>query len=162
MFPKNAVAVISFAVWEEGILTARGNPKKFRGVEDFARRDVSIVNREMGAGSRRLLDSELKRLKIDPGKVTGYQHTASGHLAAAWQVRTGAADGCIATRAAARLFGLGFIPLVSERYDLAMRRQHLDLPSMQIFLDALSRSSFRRELESVGGYDTRTAGERLL
>jgi molybdopterin-binding protein len=52
-------------------------------------------------------------------------------LQAAWQVQSGQADGCIATRAAARVFGLGFIPLVSERYDLAIRRQHLDMPSIQ-------------------------------
>jgi molybdate-binding protein/DNA-binding XRE family transcriptional regulator len=162
MFPRNAVAVISFAVWEEGILTARGNPKGIRGIEDFARRDVSIVNREEGAGSRRFLDSQLKRLKMSAGRVAGYQKTASGHLAAAWQVLSGAADCCIATRAAARVFGLGFVPLVSERYDLALRRAHLDLPAMQIFLDTLSRSGFRRELESVGGYDTKTAGQRLL
>lgn len=162
IFPKNAVAVISFAVWEEGILTARSNPKGIRGIEDFARRDIAIVNREEGAGSRGLLDSHLKHLRIDAKKVAGYGNTAPGHLAAAWQVRSGAADACIATRAAARLFGLDFIPLVTERYDLVMRREHLDLPSIRIFLDTLSRSSFRRELESVGGYDTRAAGQRLL
>ena len=77
-------------------------------------------------------------------------------------MRTGAADCCIATRAAARLFGLGFIPLVSERYDLAIRRQHLDLPMVQVVLDNLNRASFRRELENIGGYDTRTAGQRML
>jgi molybdate-binding protein len=162
MFPKKAVAAISFAVWEEGIVTARGNPKGIRGIEDLARRDMCIVNREQGAGSRFLLDSQLERLKIDAGRVRGYRSLASGHLPAAWQVRTGAADCCIATRAAARLFGLGFIPLVSERYDLAIRRQHLDLPAVQVVLDTLSRASFRRELESSGGYDTRTAGQRML
>jgi molybdate-binding protein/DNA-binding XRE family transcriptional regulator len=162
LFPKNTVAVISFAVWEEGILTARSNPKEIRGVEDFTRKDISIVNREEGAGSRRLLDSELRRLKIEPGKISGYGNSASGHLAAAWQVRTGTADACIATRAAARVFGLAFIPLVSERYDLAMHRRHLDLPSMQAFLDTLSRSSFRRELESTGGYDANVAGRRVM
>ncbi len=162
MFPKKAVAVISFAVWEEGVLTARANPKGIRGIEDLCRHDVCIVNREQGAGSRFLLDSHLERLKIDRRKVAGYKHLVSGHLPAAWQVRTGAADCCIATRAAARLFGLGFIPLVSERYDLAIRRQHLDLPSVQVLLDTLNRSSFRRELESIGGYDTRTAGQRML
>ena len=50
LFPKKAVAVISFAVWEEGILTARGNPKGIRGIEDLGRKDVCIVNREQGAG----------------------------------------------------------------------------------------------------------------
>lgn len=162
LFPKDSVAVISFAIWEEGILTARGNPKGIRGVEDFARPAVSIVNREKGAGARRLLDTALKRLKINPRNVQGYNNTAPGHLPAAWQVQTGAADCCVSTRAAARAFGLGFIPLVSERYDLATRREHLDLPGVQALLDALAKSSFRRELESLGGYDTRSAGQRML
>ncbi len=162
IFSKNSVAVISFAVWEEGIVTARGNPKGIRGIEDFGRKDVAIVNREKGAGSRLLLDDRLKRLKIDAKAVRGYRHYALGHLSAAWDVRTGAADCCIATRAAARQFGLGFISLVSERYDLAIRRQHLNLPSIQALLETLGRTSFRRELESIGGYDTKASGERML
>ena len=162
MFPKDSIAVISFAIWEEGILTARGNPKNVRGIEDFARSGVAIINRESGAGARNLLDAELKRLKISPRKVKGYHHEAPGHLPAAWQVLQGSADCCISTRAAARVFGLGFIPLVSERYDLALRRDHLDLPGVQALLDTLNRSSFRRELESLGGYDTRAAGQRML
>jgi molybdate-binding protein/DNA-binding XRE family transcriptional regulator len=162
LFPKNAVAVITFAVWEEGIVTAPGNPKNIKAIDDLARRDVRIVNREMGSGSRALLDSALKRLRLDSKNVRGYNHVAPGHLQAAWQVQSGQADSCIATRAAARVFGLGFIPLVSERYDLAIRRQHLDMPSIQILLDTLNRSNYRRELESLGGYDARAAGQRLL
>jgi putative molybdopterin biosynthesis protein len=84
-----------------------------------------------------------------------------GHLAAAWQIDSGLADCCIATKAAARVFGLGFVSLVSERYDLVIRRQHLDLGSIQKLLDALSRASFRRDLESLGGYDAKVAGERV-
>lgn len=162
IFPKSAVAVISFAVWEEGIVTAAGNPKEIRGIEDFAREDVTIVNRELGAGSRNLLDAQLKRLGVNPKKVRGYDRIAHGHLPAAWQVQNGSADCCIATRAAARVFGLGFIPLISERYDLAIRRKHLELPAIQALLDTLARSNFRRELEGLGGYDTRDAGHRLL
>jgi len=162
MFPRNSVAVISFAIWEEGIVTARGNPKGIRGIEDLARTDVTLTNREAGAGSRRLLDAQLKRLNIPSDQVRGYGSEAPGHLPAAWRVQTGEADCCIATRAAARLFGLGFVPLVSERYDLAIRRQHLDLPGVRALLDVLSRARFRRELDSLGGYDTTGAGQRLL
>ena len=162
MFGKSAVAVISFAVWEEGIVTARGNPKGIRDAGDLARADVMIINRESGAGSRLLLDSHLKRLGIAHSKVRGYDCIAEGHFAAAWQVVSGAADCCIATRAAARVFGLGFIPLVSERYDLAIRRKDLALPGIHAMLEVLSRSSFRRELESLGGYDTAAAGRRML
>lgn len=162
LFPKHSVAVIAFAMWEEGILTAPGNPKHLRGIEDFARKDVSIVNREPGAGSRALLDSHLARLGLSAAAVRGYDRLAPGHLPAAWQVQSGAVDACLATRAAARVFGLDFLPLVTERYDLVIRKRHLDLPRMQNLLDVLSRSGFRRELEGLGGYDTRVAGQRVL
>jgi molybdate-binding protein/DNA-binding XRE family transcriptional regulator len=161
VFQPQSVAVISYAVWEEGIVTARNNPKSIRGVEDFARRGVRIVNRETGAGSRKLLDTHLQRLGISSRKVRGYEHEVQGHLPAAWQVQNGAADACIATRAAARAFGLGFLLLVSERYDLVIRNESLNVPAVETLLDTLGRSSFRRELESLGGYDTRAAGQRL-
>jgi putative molybdopterin biosynthesis protein len=162
LFPKNSVAVITFAVWEQGIITARNNPKIIRGIEDFARKDVVIVNREPGAGARTLLDSSLKKLRMETSKVRGYGKFASGHLSAAWQVQSGVADCCLSTRAAARALGLHFIPLLSERYDLVIRRPHLDLPRIQNLLDTLSRSDFRRELEGLGGYDTKVTGQRLL
>lgn len=162
LFSKNSVAVISFATWEQGLVTARGNPRSIRGIDDFSRKDIRIVNREKGSGSRTLLDARLKRTGIATRSVRGYDDLASGHLPAAWRVQFGAVDCCIATGAAARLFGLHFVPLVSERYDLVIRRQDLDLPQMQNLLDTLCRSNFRRELEGLGGYDTRVAGLRVL
>lgn len=162
LFPRNAVAVIAFAVWEEGLLAARGNPKTIRGIEDLARQDITILNREKGSGSRALLDRRLSVAGIPPREVRGYDRLAPGHLPAAWQVQSGAADCCLATRAAARVFGLHFIPILSERYDLVIRRQSLELPRIQNLLDILSRSGFRRELEGLGGYDTRLAGRRVL
>ena len=160
-FPRGTAVVIAFAVWEEGIVVAKGNPKAVREIADFARKGVALVNREPGSGSRSLLDSSLKRLGIPPAKVRGYDHVAHGHLPAAWQVRTGYADGCVATRAAARVFGLDFVPLVSQRYDLVIRKQHLAMPSVQLLLDALNRTVLRRELEGLGGYDTSGAGKQV-
>jgi molybdate-binding protein/DNA-binding XRE family transcriptional regulator len=162
LFPRNSVAVISFAVWEEGILTARNNPKNIRGIADLAGENIAIVNRELGSGSRALLDASLAKLNIEPELIRGYESMATGHLHAAWQVQSGIADCCLATRAAARIFGLHFVPLVTERYDLVIRRRHLDLPRIQNLFDTLSRNAFRRELEGLGGYDTRVAGDRLL
>lgn len=162
LFPKDSIAVISFAVWEEGIVAATGNPKGIRGAEDLARKDVSIVNRETGAGSRKLLDAQLKRWGIAHTSVRGYQKLARGHLDAAWQVRNGAADCCIAPGAVARSLGLSFIPMVTARYDLALHRLDLDNAGIRVLIETLNRSSFRRELEAFGGYDARDAGRRLL
>ncbi|MGH9674279.1 MAG: substrate-binding domain-containing protein, partial [Bryobacteraceae bacterium] len=71
------------------------------------------------------------------------------------------ADCCIATRSAAQTFGLGFVPLKSERYDLVLRRQTLDLPAVQSFLDVLQRAGLRRKLEAIAAYDTRETGAVL-
>jgi putative molybdopterin biosynthesis protein len=161
-FPKDSVAVISYALWQEGIVIARGNPKNIKGIDDLTRRNVSIVNREPGSGSRNLLDSRLRRAGIVPKAVKGYEQIASGHLPAAWQVKNGLADCCLATQTAACVFGLDFIPLESERYDLVIQNQNLSHPGVQILLDTLGRTAFRRELEGLGGYDTTISGNRLI
>lgn len=162
LFPKAPVAVISLAVWEQGIVTAPSNPKSVRGIEDFARPAIRIVNREAGSGSRALLDSQLEKAGIDSTLVQGYDSLAQGHLPAAWQVYAGMADCCIATHAAARMFGLHFIPLALERYDFVVRKQSLESPRIQNLFDILYRANFRRELEGLAGYDMRVAGDRVL
>ncbi len=161
-FARSAVTIVSFATWEEGLIVAPGNPKRIKTVEDLARKSVRFVNREQGAGTRLLLDNELRRLHIAPPQIRGYDREAPGHLAAALHVRNGTADGCIATEAAARAFGLTFVPLQTARYDLVMRRQHLNLPGMRALCDTITRADFRRELTASTSYDTTVTGARVL
>ena len=161
MFGKDSVAVIAFALWEEGIVVAPGNPKSIRSVADLARRDVKIMNRESGAGCRLLLDSLLHRLGIAGKDVKGYDRFAMGHLPAARQVHDKQADCCISTSAAARFSWL-FIPLASKRYDLVVRKTHLELPQVEALREMLGRASLRRELEGFAGYDMKSAGDRLM
>jgi len=161
-FPKGSVAVVSYAFWEEGIVVARGNPKGIKGVEDMSRKDVTIANRETGSGIRRMLDSHLQKCGIPSSSINGYENIALGHLPAAWQVKNGMVDCCLATKTAACIFGLDFITLERERYDLVIREQNLNHPGVQILLETLGRTAFRRELEGLGGYDTRVAGDRLI
>ncbi|MBI3667405.1 MAG: helix-turn-helix domain-containing protein [Acidobacteria bacterium] len=158
LFPRGGYRVITFALWEEGLVAARGNPKGVRGIEDLARQDVTLVNRQAGAGSRFLLDRALRRAVIPATKVRGYDQIAPGHMAAAWHVYAGQADCSIVTRAAARAFGLPFLPLAQERYDLVIPRRFFELPAVDALLDTMSRLAFRRELEALGGYDTSQTG----
>ena len=64
----------------------------------------------------------------------------------------------MATRSAAQTFGLDFIPLHSERYDLVMRTGTTNLPAAKAFLDVLQRATLRRKLEVLAGYDTSDTG----
>ena len=161
-FPDEEFHVVTFARWEEGLVVAPGNPKGLRKIEDLARRDIRFVNREAGSGSRGLLDQRLEAGGIDAANIDGYDRVAYGHLAAAYYVVSHDADACLATRSAAQTFGLDFIPLHSERYDLVMRKSTADLPDVQAFLDVLQRAALRRKLEVLAGYDTSDTGALVV
>lgn len=160
--PKASVRVVTFAVWEQGLVVARGNPKSIRSLADLAGHRVILMNRERGAGSRDLLDNGLRRFGVPSAQIGGYNSIASGHLAAAYAVASGVADCCIAPRSAARCFGLDFIPLAVERFDLSFLRETLELPAAKAVLDLLNRSSLRKKLQCIAGYDTAHTGEVLL
>lgn len=162
MFPRNSIAVISYAIWQEGLVVAQGNPKKITGVADLARKDLRITNRESGAGCRRLLDDLLQKYGIASSQVKGYDRITLGQLPAARLVQAGEVDGCISTQAAARVLGLDFIPLAQKPYHLVIRRSQLNLPPVQALIETLARASFRREVEACIGYDMHSSGERLV
>jgi len=157
-FPNEDFSVVTFAQWEEGFVVAPGNPKRVRTIEDLSRKNMRFVNREAGSGSRGLLDQLMEKAKMDAEKVQGYDQIAHGHLAAAYCVLSRDADVCLATRSAAQTFGLDFVPLHSERYDLVMRKRTMDLPAVKAFLDVLHRATLRRKLEVLAGYDTSQTG----
>jgi molybdate-binding protein/DNA-binding XRE family transcriptional regulator len=160
--PREGVANFRFAVWEQGLVLARGNPKKVKGIDALARPDVRLANREKGSGSRQLLDQNLRVVGIPVREVAGYRdRPAGGHMEAAWRVHAGLADCCVATRSAARAFGLAFVPLTSERYDLMIHEQHLRLGAVERLLDTLTHSALRRELEGLCAYDTSETGNRV-
>lgn len=157
-FPDEDFSVVTFARWEEGFVVAPGNPKRVLKIEDLTRKNVRFVNREPGSGSRGLLDTLMAKAGVDDKNVQGYDRIAHGHLAAAYCVVSRDADVCLATRSAAQTFGLDFVPLHSERYDLVMRKRTADLPTVKGFLDVLQRATLRRKLEVLAGYDTSQTG----
>ncbi len=161
LFQKGSVRVVTFAVWEQGLVLRRGNPKSIRSIADLGGRKVTLMNREKGSGSRDLLDSGLRKAGVDAERVTGYHSIAQGHLMAAYAVATGAADCCIATRSASRCFGLDFIPLAVERFDLSFSKASLDLPAAKALLDLLNRARFRTKLQAIAGYETAHTGQVL-
>jgi len=161
-FPGEEFRVVTFAQWEEGLVVAPENPKKIRKIEHLAKKNVRLANREPGSGSRGLLDEMLGALGVRGAQIEGYDRISYGHLAAAYSVASDEADCCLATRSAARTFGLDFIPMRFERYDLVMRKQTMELPAAQAFIDVLQRATLRKRLEVLAGYDTSRTGTVLV
>ena len=161
MFPPDGTGVVTFADWQEGLVMRLGESRQIRSIADLGSGDWRIVNREKGSGSRSLLDEALSAASIDPAKIPGYDRVAGGHLAAASAVANGAADCCVATSSAARSFGLAFVPLTSERFDLVFSRAFSASKPGQVLLDILNRAALRRKLQQIAGYDTSRTGDIL-
>jgi molybdate-binding protein/DNA-binding transcriptional regulator YhcF (GntR family) len=158
LLPGEAVLLVTLAHRQQGLIVARDNPKRLTGVPDLARDDITIVNRHRGSGTRLLLDESLQQAKIDPLRVRGYDHEEATHLAVAAAVAAGTADAGLGILAAARAYGLDFVPVAREHYELALRPETAARPAVQGLLETLRSADFRAVVTALGGYDTAESG----
>lgn len=161
LLPRRRMTLVNLARWEEGLLVRRADRRRIRGAADLARRGVRLINREPGAGARALLDRVLDRAHVPRSSVQGYGTVAGGHTAVARLIAAGGADAGIATRAAARLCDLHFVPLSEERFDLVFPTEALGDPRVARLLETLDSHAFRAELGTLEGYATRQSGHRI-
>jgi molybdate-binding protein len=73
-------------------------------------------------------------------------------------VASGGADAGFGLRAAAAEYRLAFVPLVRERYFLAVRAQALESPAIVRLLEALRAPAFAGLARSLPGYRATGAG----
>jgi putative molybdopterin biosynthesis protein len=159
LFGDEPVTLVTLARRQQGFIVPPGNPKRLRTWEDLARPGLRFVNRQSGAGTRVLLDTQLRRLHIDPGHLAGYTREVYTHLAVAAMVENGTADLGLGILAAARARHLDFVPLAEERYDLVMSPDTYQSDLGQALLGALRSPEFRSQLDALGGYGTQATGE---
>ena len=151
--------VVNLVYREQGLMVRKGNPKKIGSLGDLGRQEVGFINRQRGAGTRVLLDFKLKELGLASEQIRGYDRVVFTHLAVATAVASGAADAGLGILTAARALGLDFVPVVKERYDLVIPRVYYESPTLKPLLNVLEDSSFKAEVEKLGGYDTCHMGQ---
>ncbi len=156
-----AHVLIGFARRSQGLMLAAGNPLKLGALRDLQRPGVRYVNRQAGSGTRLLLDLLLAQDKLQAQDIPGYHIEEFTHAAVAATIASGAADAGLGVEAAARRFGLDFIPWVREDYYLATRRDKLPRPGIRALLECLSGVDWRRAVAEQPGYDTRGCGKLL-
>jgi putative molybdopterin biosynthesis protein len=156
------VVVLGFVNRVQGLIVPKGNPKGVTTLDDLLRPDVVFVNRQRGAGTRVLLDYELKRRQLNPRQIQGYERQEYTHLAVAAAVKSGAADCGLGIMAAARALDLDFVPLLTERYDLIIPVEHYESSLLQPLLTLIradTAHSFRQAVTALGGYETTQMGQ---
>ena len=160
LLPGVPTVVIHLTCRMQGLYVRKDNPKGIKGWEDFMRDDIIIINREHGAGSRVLLDENLKLLGILGSDVKGYASEGQSHLAVASAVSRGKADVAVGIEKIARqVDNIDFIPLKKERYDLVVKKEYMQSHDVQTMIRIINSGAFKQDFAHIGGYDTSDMGK---
>jgi putative molybdopterin biosynthesis protein len=153
--------VVGFCGWREGLVLGPDLAGKVTGVADVVSLGLRLVNREPGAEARHVLDRELARHRLPATFVPGYETQATGHLQVAAAVAAGLADVGVASEPAALAYGLAFVPLTAERFDLVIPAAQAGSREVQCLLRVLSSPWLLDQLAALPGYDPSPCGEHV-
>ena len=158
---RQGADVVGFCSWREGLVLRADLAGQVAGLAEVVRRGLRLVNRESGSEARRVLDRELGALSIGAAQISGYGTQATGHLQVAASIAAGLADVGVASEPAALAFGLAFVPLAAEHFDLVIPADQAGCREVQGLLKVLSSRWLLDQLASLPGYDPARCGEHV-
>ncbi|HEX9674856.1 MAG TPA: substrate-binding domain-containing protein [Anaerolineales bacterium] len=158
LLPGRKVALLTLAERRLGLILPAGNPLGLRGLPDLARDGVRFANRQPGSGTRVWLDAQLHQLGIDPEQIEGYDRGETTHSGVARLIAEGSADAGIGLEAAAAAFGLDFVFLAAEPYQLAVPAPSIERAPLRELAGWLQTDAAKAAMGSLRGYDTRSTG----
>ena len=159
--PDIKPVVVNLFCRDIGFLVAAKNPLGIHGFEDLARKEVKFINRQKGAGTRVLLDYYLKKLRISHSEIKGYEKEVYTHLEVGIAILSKEADVGIATIAVSKFFGLSFIPITTENFDMVLDQSTFFEKGVQAFVEVLNSDEFRKRITKLGNYDFKSSGKIL-
>ena len=140
-------------------MVAKGNPLGITSFSDIAKEGVRYVNRQKGSGTRVLMDYLCQQNNVDPADIYGYEREELTHTSVAAQIAGGSADAGMGIYSAAQIYGLDFLPICIEEYDLIIPDHAWDLPVVQQLLATLKSDAFKEKMLAMGGYTVDHPGE---
>jgi len=149
--------VISLVTREMGLMVKHGNPLQIHSLDDLVARKARFVNRDHDSGTRQVFNQLLEFHGIDPSAVHETQLEFT-HAAVAAFVASDMADASFGVEAAARQFGLDFIPLLTEDYFFVCHRAFLETTPMQHLLELMKGKEFRDAIANLPGYSASNPG----
>jgi molybdate transport repressor ModE-like protein len=135
-----------------GILTAPGNPFGITSLADVAKLRLRMVNRQRGSGTRGMIDQLLAANGLQASALPGYAHEEFTHDAVAAAVASGKVDVGVAIQAAAARYDLGFVPLGSDLYCLALRSAIANGTAVAHLVRRFRGETFKARLAALTGY----------
>lgn len=152
--------VVAVTLWHRRVgLLSRPDGPSMTSFADFRKRKVDFVNRQRGSGIRWLIDQQIETNKLKVSQLKGYNTEVWTHWEVGLHILRRQADVGVATEAVARLLGLTFSPLVEERFDLVVLKDHYFTKPIQALLQMLTSEDLQQKALTLGGYDIREAGK---
>jgi putative molybdopterin biosynthesis protein len=158
-FPNLKMIALNLAHREQGLIVKKSNPLGVKSLKHLANKKLKFVNRQEGSGTRVLLDYGLKENGIESEDIPGYSKIAHTHMEVALEVFSGSADVGLGIFAAARMLGLDFLPLTTERFDLIIPAESYQSKAIKAMREVLNSEEFKTNMAQMGGYDTRDTGK---
>ena len=122
---------------------------------------MRYVNRQKGSGTRILADYLCVKENLDKACIYGYDREELTHTSVAIQIAAGSADAGMGIYSAAKLYGLDFLPVCIEEYDLLIPDFAYDTPLIRRMLDTMKSDEFKARLDALGGYTLEGIGEEI-
>lgn len=157
MLPRRGVVGLTWAWREQGLIVPPGNPRGLAQLRDLTG-GARVAGRQPRAGSHVLLTHLLTEAGVRLEEVAFLRDPALSEDEVAAAVAEGRADAGFGIRAEAAARGLGFIPLIRERFDLVLERRHYFGTPMQTLLAFVRGPVFAARAERMGGYDVAATG----
>ncbi len=159
LLPGRRLALVTLAQRALGFIVPPGNPQDIGGLSDLTRDEVRWVNRQTGSGTRVWLDDKLQAAGIDPAQIRGYEREEATHMSVAQAVEAGEATVGLGIQAAAAAYGLHFVPLTEETYQLVVPETVWEQPVWQTLLSAIRTEDFAAAITGLGGYNIAATGQ---
>lgn len=154
--------VIGFVRREQGLVVAPGNPLGLTDIGRVAQTRARMAQRPAGAGAQLLLVALMGRAGIAADALALVKPVCPTGADLGQAVRSGRADCGIASRSVAHAAGLGFVPLIWERFDLVLHQRDYFLPGPQALFEHIRKPAFRAQAAELQGYDVAEAGRVRL
>ncbi len=152
--PSAPIVLIEWAKRNQGLVLAKGSPVK--KIRDLAGR--AVVRRQAGAGSQALFEALLAADGLGPEALSPAADIARSETDVAQAISSGRAEAGFGIETVARQFGLKFVPLATERFDLVVWRRDFFSKSFQKLMALTHNSAFHDRAADLAGYDVSATG----
>ena len=162
IFQKEKMVLVTLAHRRLGLILPPGNPLKIFSFGDIVQKRVRFANRQKGSGTRVWLDTMLMKNGIAPDQISGYENEYSTHSEIGRVIAEGSVGVGLGLESVAVAYGLDFVFLTLEKYDLVFYADQINQPPFDQFINWIKSPAGMNYITQFPGYENDETGNLLF